>query len=188
MQRLVIGGLLGAVFMFFMGFLAYGTPLMDIGYKSASLEQQLAIQSAMKGLPTGTYTIPDGHSPEGVAAYGVGPVAVVQLNSSGFAAYDPMVFAAGFIHMAIAAFLLGLVLWAIRDRVTDVGSRMQVVVWTSLVAVFFTRLGEPIWFHSDWTNALYVALVEWLSLVGAGFILARWFVPAAATRVAAPAA
>ena len=188
MQRLVIGSLLGAVFMFFMGFLAYGTPLMDIGYKSASLEQQLAIQSAMKGLPTGTYTIPDGHSPEGVAPYGVGPVAVVQLNSSGFAAYDPVVFVTGYVHMAIAALLLGLVLWAIRDRVTDLGSRMQVVVWASLVAVVFTRLGEPIWFHSDWPNALYVALVEWLSLVGAGYILARWFVPAAATRVAAPAA
>ena len=187
MQRLVIGSLLGAVFMFFIGYLAYGTPLMGIGYKSAGLQQQLAIQSAMKGLPTGTYAIPDGHSPEGAAAYGAGPVAVVQLNSSGFAPNEPMVFAAGFIHMAIAAFMLGLVLWAIRDRVTDIGSRMQVVVWTSVVAVFFTRFGEPIWFHSDWINALYVALVEALSLVGAGFILARWFVPAA-KRTAARAA
>jgi hypothetical protein len=177
MPKLVIGSLIGAVFMFLIGFLAYGTPLMELGYKSASLEQQLAIQSAMKGLPTGTYTIPDGHSPEGMAAYGVGPVAVVQLNSGGFVAYDPAVFAFGYLHMAVAAFLLGLLLWSVRDRVTDIATRMRVVIWASLVAVVFTRL-EPIWFHSDWPNALYVALAEFISLVGAGYILARWFVPA----------
>ncbi len=181
MAKLIIGSLLGAVFMFLMGFLAYGTPLMETGYKSANLEQQLAVQSALKGLPTGTYTIPDGHSPEGMAAYAAGPIAVVQVNSRGFVAYDPMVFLSGFVHMAIAAFILGLMLWAVRDRVTDVGTRMQLVMLGSLVAVFFTRLGEPIWFHTDWSNALYVAVIEWISLVGAGYILARWFVPATRT-------
>ena len=185
MPRLIIGSLLGAVFMFLLGYLAYGTPLMETGYKSASVEQQLAVQSALKGLPTGTYTIPDGHSPEGMAAYNAGPIATVQVNSSGFAAYDPMVFLSGFIHMAVAAFILGLVLWSVRDRVADIGTRMQLVIWTSLVAVLFTRFGEPIWFHTDWPNALYVAAVEFVSLVGAGYILARWFVPAMPRAAAA---
>lgn len=178
MARLVIGSIIGAVFMFLIGFLAYGTPLMQVGYGSATLEQQLAVQAALKPLATGTYAIPDGYTPESAAAYAAGPVAIVKVNGAGFAAMDPMVMVAGYVHMAISAFLLALLLWAVRDRVADTGARLQLVMWASLAAVVFTRLGEPIWFHTDWANALYLAAVEWISLAGAGAILARWFVPA----------
>lgn len=185
MARLVIGSLIGAVFMFLIGFLAYGTPLMETGYGSATPAQQLAVQAALKALPTGTYIIPEGYSAEGAAAYAAGPVAKVQVNSAGFAPNDPMVMVSGYVHMAVTAFLLALLLWSVRDRVADTGTRLQLVVWASLAAVVFTRLGEPIWFHTDWPNALYVAVVEFVSLVGAGYILARWFVPATPRAAAA---
>jgi hypothetical protein len=180
MQRLVIGSLVAAVVMFILGFIFYATPLMNMGFATATPEQQATVQAALKGLPTGTYSIPGGETPEAMAAYAAGPVAMVKVNSGGFAMFDPVVFVEGYLHMAVAAFFLGLVLWTIRDRVTDFGSRFSVVMWLSLAMVWFTRLGEPIWYHTDWRNALYVAATEWISFVVAGYILARWFVPAGA--------
>lgn len=190
MQRLVIGSLVAAVVMFVIGFVAYGTPLMMTGFAVATPEQQAAVQAALKGLPTGTYFIPFGEAPEAMAAYAAGPVALLKVNSNGFAMFDPLVFAEGYLHMVVAAFLLGLVLWAIRDRVADVATRLQLIIWLSLAMVWFTRLGEPIWYHVDWRNAVYVAVTEWISFVAAGYVLARWFVPsgAAVTPAAAPAA
>lgn len=192
MQKLVIGSVVAAAVMFIFGFVFFGSPLFQFAHADAPLETQTAIQSALKALPgDGTYFIPFGETPEATAAHEAGPTAVVKYNGSGAPMMDPMVFAAGFVHMIVSAFTLGLVLWAVRDRVTDLGSRMRVVLWLSLAMVVYTRLGEPIWYRSDWQNAIYVAIAEFISFAAAGYILARWFVPAGvnATTVAAmPAA
>ncbi|MGL4542520.1 MAG: hypothetical protein ACRCUI_08440, partial [Polymorphobacter sp.] len=112
------------------------------------------------------------------AAYANGPVATSNYNIGGFAMADPQVMLTGFVHMLISALLLGLTLWGVRGRVPDFASRARLVVGIALVAVVFIDLSEPIWFHHDWRNALYVGAVNFISLGAAGLLLARWFVPA----------
>lgn len=182
MRSLVIGSIVAAVAMFLIGFAFYGTPMMTLGWSEASPEVQAALQSALKALPhTGTYAIPSDQTPEAAAAFAAGPVATIRYNSSGFAMMDPAVFAEGFIHMALSAFLLGLALWTVRDRVADFGARLRLVLMLSLAMAVFTRLGDPIWYHSDWRNAVYVGIADFITFAVAGAILARWFVRGART-------
>ena len=179
MLRVLTGSLIGAVVMFLIGFLAYGTPLMRLGYGQATDAVQLDVQAALKALPgTGTYVIPSGDSAATTAAFANGPIATINYNAGGFAMVDPQVMLTGFIHMFITALLLGLTLWGVRGRIPDFASRARLVIGMALVAVVFINLSEPIWFHHDWRNALYVGAVNFISLCAAGYILARWFVPA----------
>lgn len=179
MLRVLIGSLASAVVMFLIGFIAYGTPLMRLGYARTTDAVQIDVQTALKALPgTGTYVIPSGDSAATTAAFANGPVATINYNAGGFAMVDPQVMLTGFIHMFIVALLLGMTLWGVRGRVPDFASRARLVIGMALVAVVFIDLSEPIWFHHDWRNALYVAAVNFISLCAAGCILARWFVPA----------
>ncbi len=179
MIRVLIGSLMGAIVMFLIGFLAYGTPLMRLGFAQATDAVQIDVQTALKALPgTGTYVIPSGESAATTAAFANGPVATINYNAGGFAMVDPQVMLTGFIHMFITALLLGLMLWGVRGRVPDFPSRARLVIGMALVAVVFTNLADPIWLHHDWRHAIYVAAVNFISLCAAGHILARWFVPA----------
>jgi hypothetical protein len=176
MTRLVIGSLIAAVAMFLLGFAFYASPLQSAGFATPTNAQSDAVQAALAGLPSGTYVMPGGADMAATeAAFAKGPVALVKLHAGGTPMFDPMVLLAGYAHMAISALLLGLVLWTIRDKVRDFPTRLRVVAGSALVMVVFIRLGEPIWWHTDWRNAAYVAVADWLSLTVAGWILARWF-------------
>jgi len=176
MIRLVIGSLVAAVAMFLLGFVAYGTPLIDLGFGKPSQAQSDGLQAALAGMESGTYVIPGGPDIAATeAAFLKGPTALVKLHAGGVPMFDASVMAVGYLHMAISAFLLGLMLWTVRDKVRDFGTRLQLVAVAALVMVVFIHFGEPIWWHSDWRNAIYVAITEWLSLTIAGWILARWF-------------
>ena len=120
MLRVLIGSLLAAVVMFLIGFMAYGTPLMRLGYATATPAVQLEVQAAMKALPgTGTYVIPAGESPETTSAFANGPIAVIGYNAGGFAMVDPSVMLTGFIHMALTCLLIGVVLYGVRRRISS---------------------------------------------------------------------
>lgn len=184
MGRLVIGSVVAAVAMFILGFIFYATPLMKLGHQAdAPVATQLAVQEALKMLPkSGTYFIPFSETDASImAAHEAGPTAVVKVNMTGATQMNPMTFAFGWLHMAISAFLLGLLLMAVKDRVTDFNGRMQLLFWAALTMAVFTRLGEPIWYRSDWANAFYVGFADFVSLMVAGFILARWFMPKSAS-------
>jgi hypothetical protein len=87
---------------------------------------------------------------------------------------------AGYVHMVVSALALAMLLWVVRDRVSDLNGRMQVVVWASLTTVVFTNLGTPIWMGLSWGQAIYDAVAGFLMLVAAGYVLARWFVASGA--------
>jgi hypothetical protein len=175
MGRLLIGSLVAAVAMFLIGFAFYGTPLFSNAYKTAPFETQLSVQQALKALPaSGTYFIPMGEDEAAMAAHRAGPTAMLRVNLKGSEMMDPMVMVKGFVHMAICAFLLGLLLLRVAPRIWNFGERMAIVVLASLAVVIFSRLGEPIWFGADWPFTLYVAVADLISLIVAGFILARF--------------
>lgn len=178
MGRLLISSLVAAVAMFLIGFVFYGTPLFSNVYKTAPFETQVAVQDALKALPaSGTYFIPTGEDEAAMAAHRAGPTAMLRVNLNGSEMMDPMVMVKGLVHMAVSAFLLGLLLLRVAPKIWNFSERMAVVLLASLAVVVFSRLGEPVWFGADWPYTLYVAVADLISLTVAGFILAKWFLP-----------
>lgn len=178
MGRLLVGSFVAAVAMFLIGFVFFGTPLFSNAYKTAPFETQVAVQEALKALPaSGTYFVPMGEDEAAMAAHRAGPTAMLRVNLQGSEMMDPMAMVKGFVHMVVSAFLLGLLLLRVAPKIWNFGERMAVVVVASLAVVVFVRLGEPIWFGADWPFTLYVAVAEVISLIVAGFILAKWFLP-----------
>ena len=57
MLRVLTGSLLAAVVMFLIGFLAYGTPLMRLGYAQATDAVQLDVQNATASLLSTSSTL-----------------------------------------------------------------------------------------------------------------------------------
>lgn len=182
MLRLLLGSLVAAAATFIMGFVFYATPVSERGYKTASPQAQAAVQAAINTLPeTGTYFIPYGETPEATARARAGPTALVQVNREGAEPMDPMTFIGGFLHMALSMFVLGLFLWLLRGALPTFFSRIMPVIFIAGVAAIWTRLGQPIWFHTDWPNAAYLAVVDFLSLAVGGLIMAL-FIPKPARR------
>lgn len=178
MGRLLVGSIIAAVAMFLIGFVFFGTPLFSNAYKTAPFETQVAVQDALKALPaSGTYFVPMGEDEAAMAAHRAGPTAMLRVNLQGSEMMDPMAMVKGFVHMVVSAFLLGLLLLRVAPKIWSFGERMGIVVAASLAVVVFSRLGEPIWFGADWPFTLYVAVAEVISLIVAGFILAKWFLP-----------
>lgn len=183
MPRMLIGAIVAAVAMFITGFIFYATPLSYIAFSSIELPQQAAVQQALAAnLPgTGTYTIPSATTAEGTVMYGKGPIATVHYNSGGFSVADPGVLIAGFMHELIVALLIGFALLGVAGRVTDFASRARLVILFSLAGSVLMHLGEPIWYHHDWTHFIYLLIGDTALLAVGGLIIARWFLPRAET-------
>ena len=175
MQRLIIGSLVAAVAMFLLGYAFYGTALMSLGWGTAAPQVQAGIQSALRELPgTGTYVIPSGNTPDAIAAYAHGPVAQIAYNSGGFAMVDGTSLGGGFIHMAVSVFLLGCVLATVPG--TSFGTQARLVLGISATAMVYLHFAGPIWYHTDWRNALYTGVADFIVLSVGGLIVGRWFV------------
>lgn len=177
MLRVLIGSLVAAVVTMVLGWVFFGSPLMNQGYRIASATAQSEVLAAVKSLPeSGTYIIPYGDTPEAAAAAQDG-MAVVQVNREGVARQmDPMTFVRGYVHMAISFLLFGFFLYMLRGSLPSFGARLLPVLLLAGVAVVWTRLGQPIWFHTDWRNAIYLAVTDFLSLAAGGLIVSA-FIP-----------
>lgn len=177
MGRFIIGCVAAAAAMFVIGFIFLATPLHMLGFSSVNDAASASIQNSLAAnLPaTGTYMVPSTNSAAGTILYGRGPVATVHYNMGGFAVADPRAMLAGFVHMLVSVTVLGLGLLLVAGRVTDFPSRARLVLYVSLASGIFMHLGEPIWFHHDWRNAVYLFMADFIMLAAGGLIIARWF-------------
>ncbi|MBS3960555.1 MAG: hypothetical protein KGZ61_01780 [Sandarakinorhabdus sp.] len=179
MIRLFIGSLVAAAATFMLGFVFFATPVSELGYKTATIESQKVVQDALRTLgETGTFYLPDGKTPEAVLMHETGPTAVVKVNMQGSAPSDVAVLVRGFVHMTVSMLLLGLFLWVLRNALPTFASRVMPLLFLAAVAAVWTRLGEPIWWRTDWANAFYSAATDFVSLAVGGLIMAL-FVPRA---------
>src|SRR3954468_10559685 len=109
MLRTLIGGLVGGLIIFVMGYVFWATPLGEIPYSKASDAQNAAVQTALaQNLTpsgTGTYVIPAHQSAEGAVLYAQGPIATVDFNTRGFSPDDMSMLLPGFL-MAVGTGLL----------------------------------------------------------------------------------
>lgn len=181
MVRIVLGSILGGFAQFLVGFLFWGTPLSRLAFNVAGETQNAAVQTALAQnltqTGTGTYAVPWPGTPQGTVLFGQGPIATIHLNTAGFPVVDSGALIAGLILSIVTAFLIGLALHGVADRVTTFAERARLVVLFSAAAVLYLHIGQPIFNHYGWAYFLYLALADFIGLVVAGLVIARWFVP-----------
>ena len=188
MIRVIIGAVPAALAMFVIGFIFFATGLQTIASRGLDDPQAAAVrQSLASNLQgTGTYFVPD---PDASSAqtvmYGQGPIATIHYNSNGFAAMDTTGMLGGLVLNFIVALLLGAALLGIDRRVSDFGSRARVVAIIAVAAAAFMHLGEPIYYHHDWPQFIYLFVADAAALIAAGLILSRWFLSPPASEQAA---
>ena len=173
--RALIGGAVAAVAMFIIGFIFFATPLYKLGSGSLDNVQAAAVQQTLaSNIPkTGTYFVPSGDTPEQTVMYGRGPVATIHYNSGGYSIADPGVMIGGFLHMLVVGLLMAVGLYTVSLYIPGFAERVRLLVLGVVGAAVYMRLGDPIWFHQDWGNAIYLFIVDCVSLIVAGLVILK---------------
>jgi hypothetical protein len=199
MLRILIGGLVGGLIIFVMGFIFWATPLGDIPFARADDAQSAAIQTVLaqnltKQEPqtgkiggTGTYIIPDYHTAQGAILYGKGPVATIHYNTNGYSRDDMAMILPGFIVAEISGLLMAFGLAAVGGGGRSFSSMARLVVGFSLAFTVWQCLGAPIFNHFGWNYWIYAFIAQSVSLILSGLVIARWFLPRGPRTASAPA-
>lgn len=179
MIRTLLGGLVGGVIIFIVGYVFWATPLGEIPYARAGEPQNAALQIALSQnlapTGTGTYLIPEHrNSAAGTALYGQGPIATVHFNTGRFPADDTSMILPGFIVALISGLLIAFGLAA--SGAASFAGRARLVVCFALGFATWTILGQPIFNHFGWGYWIYSYIAESAAIILAGLVIARWFV------------
>jgi len=189
-MRTILGGIAGGFALYLVGFLFWGTPLSMIAFSTVDDTRNAAIQTALaQNLTesgTGTYIVPWPATGQGTVMFGQGPIATVHFNTGGFPVMDSAALIAGFILALITGAIIAFALRAVGEYVPDFARRAQVAVLFALAATLYTDLGQPIFNHYGWGYFIYLFLSNFVGLAVAGLVIARWFLPKAATGNAPP--
>jgi hypothetical protein len=191
MVRTVIGGLVGGIIIFIVGFIFWATPLGKLAYAHPTDPQSAAIQNAIAQnlgtQPAGAYQIPDPGSREGAAMYANGPVSVLHFNPRGYSPEDMTMILPGFIMALVAGLLMAFGLASV-SRGRTFAEMGRLVVLFSLGFTVWEYLATPIFNHFGWGYWIYSFVAESVSLILAGLVVARWFMPAHRAEADAPVA
>ncbi|URW74791.1 hypothetical protein M9980_09415 [Sphingomonas donggukensis] len=181
MARVALGGILGGIAMWLIGFLFWGTPLSRIALSSLDDASGAALQGALKqhlsAGGAGAYPVPWPGTDVGTTLYGQGPSAMVFYHPGGLPVVDSSALIGGLVLAVVCSLLIGIALYALRERVTTFADRMKVVVWFVLAATLWTEIGQPVFNHMPWTYFVYLWVSDVVALVAAGAVIARWFLP-----------
>jgi hypothetical protein len=179
MIRTVIGGLVAGIIIFVVGFIFWATPLGELAYSKADDAQNAAVQASLAqnltASGTGTYIIPNHNSAAGAVLYARGPIATVHFNTRGYSPDDMSMILPGFIVAVVAGLLMAFGLAAVGGR--SFGDLARLVVCFSLGFTVWEYLGSPIFNHYGWGFWIYAFIAESVSLILAGLVVARWFIP-----------
>jgi hypothetical protein len=194
MVRTFIGGLVGGLILFVTGFIFWATPLGELPYHRASDAQNAAVQLSLNQnlteTGTGAYIIPAHSSAQGAANYAQGPIATVFFNTSGFSPDDMSMILPGLILALISGLLMAFGLAAVGGGGRSFSATAKLVILFSLGFTIWEYLATPIFNHYGWHFWIYAFTAESVSLIFAGLVIARWFLPAgpaAAATIYAPA-
>jgi hypothetical protein len=180
MVRTLIGGLVGGIIIFVMGFIFWGSPLGTIPFSHAGDPQQAAVQTALAQNLTpggsGTYMIPDPRTRGGAELFAKGPVATVSYNIGGFSPDDMSMMLPGFILACVAGLLIAFGLGSVGGA-RNFGELARLVVLFTLGFTVWECLTNPIFMHADWRFWIYSFVAESISFILAGLVIARWFMP-----------
>ena len=180
MGRAIIGAFAAAVAMFILGFLFFATPISHLGFKNLPDAQAASVQGVLaQNLPeTATYSVPSGTTSSQTILYGRGPIATIHYNVAGYPIGDGATMIAGFVHMLVVTLLMAAGLYLVSRHIASFAERAKLLVLGVLGTTIFMRLGEPIWYHHDWGNAIYLFVADTVSLIVAGVLILK-LLPAA---------
>lgn len=174
MVRTIVGGLLGGLAMYLIGFLFWGTPLSALAFQRTSEQAGANLQNALAQALTpsgaGVYVVPDPATAQGTVLYGKGPVAMIFYNSSGFPVTDSAALIGGLILALVVGVVIAL---ALRFAAADFGNRGRLSILFSLAAVLWLHIGQAVFHHAPWGYILYLAFSDFLALAAAGLIAAK---------------
>ena len=189
MVRTAIGGLVGGLVLFVMGFVFWATPLSDLAFSKAGDVQSAAVQQAMAAnlteSGTGAYIVPGMRSAQSAVLYAKGPIATVFYNTRGYSPEDYSMILPGFIVALIAGLFLSFGLSAVAGQ-RSFAERARLVVLIALAFTTWEFLGSPIFNHFGWGYWIYTFIAESVVWIAAGLVVARWFLPGAVAVTQAP--
>ncbi len=161
MLRILVSTLLGAVVLFFWGFLSWAV----IGLHSASVQplanEDAVLSALMEQVPEdGMYFFPgmpsdpdlsateqDAATATATAKYAEGPIGVLMFHREGRDPEDPMVFAQGFLNCLACSLIATLLLVAALPRLHSYISKVA----------FVTAIGLIVWLAGDRTYEIWLA-------------------------------
>lgn len=194
MVRTIIGGLVGGLILFVMGFIFWATPLGELPFSRTGEAQNAAVQlSLAQNLTesgTGAYQIPSTRTRGGAALYAQGPIATVYFTTGGFSPDDTTMLAPGFVAAVISGLFISFGLAAVGGGGRSFSGTARLVVLFSTGFCAWEYLATPIFTHFGWRYWIYAFVAESISLILAGLVIAKWFLPRAraeATPVVEPA-
>lgn len=179
MARWMMGGVIGGVAMWVVGFLFWGTPLSRLALsrtdEAATAQLQRVLAEQLGPLGTGAYPVPWPGTPAGTQLHGQGPVAMVFFNSSGFAIPDSSALIGGLVLAIVCALLLGLAIRAVAGG-QSFAARLRLVAVIAVAVTGYTDLGQPIFNHMPLGYFLYLWIGDVAGWLAAGAVLA-WALP-----------
>jgi hypothetical protein len=189
MTRLLLGGVLGGLAMWFVGFIFWGTPLSLIALSKTDGATTAAIQAALAQnlgpLGAGAYPIPWPGTPQGTVLYGQGPTAMVLFNPSGFAMPDSAALIGGLVLAILCVLLAGFALRMVALGM-DFATRLKLVAIVAVAVTAYSDLGQPIFNHAPWGYFIYLAISDLVGL-GAAVLVAAKLMEGRAVPTIAPA-
>jgi hypothetical protein len=200
MARTLIGGLVAGLIIFVAGYIFWATPLGEIPYSRATDAQNAAVQTALSQnltkvdtktgeiSGTGAYVIPAHQSAEGAVLYAKGPIATIYYNTTGYSPDDMSMILPGLILALVSGLLMAFGLAAVGGA--GFANLARLVILVSLGFTVWEFLATPVFNHFGWGYWIYAFIAESVSLIAAGLVVARWFIPhvRAASAAAEPAA
>lgn len=191
MVRTIIGGLVGGLILFVAGFIFWATPLGELPFHHAGDAQSAAVQLALaqnlSETGTGAYVIPAHQSAQGAVLYAQGPIATVYFNTMGYSPDDMSMILPGLLLALVAGLLMAFGLAAVGGGGRSFAATAKLVVLFSLAFCVWEYLATPVFNHFGWRFWIYAFTAESVSLILAGLVIARWFLPRAPAEAAAPA-
>lgn len=179
MTRLLLGGVLGGIAMWFVGFIFWGTPLSLIALSRTDDTASAAIQAALAQhlgpLGTGAYAVPWAGTPAGTQLYGHGPTAMVFFNSNGFAIPDTSALIAGLVLAIVCALLMAFAMRIVAGGLSF-ATRLRLVGIAALAVTAYSDLGQPVFNHMPWGYFVYLWISDVASWIAAGAVIA-WALP-----------
>lgn len=180
--RTILGGLVGGVALYLIGFLFWGTPISTIAFShvddATNATLQAALGQALTASGTGTYVVPWPATGQGTVLFGQGPVATIHFNTQGFPVIDSGALISGLILALIAGIIMALALGFAGLR--TFGERARIVVLFALATTMYIHLGQPIFNHYGWGYFIFAFIADFAGFSAAGLVISRWFLPNAA--------
>ncbi|NJC34699.1 hypothetical protein GGR88_002213 [Sphingomonas jejuensis] len=186
MPRTIIGGLLGGLALYFVGFIFWGTPLAALAYKSLPEAQGAALQLAMAQTlttgGTGTYVVPNPATNAGTTLYGQGPVATVHYNSGGFPVVDAGALAVTLVLALIAGLVIAFALAKVARRSAEPSLAFRVGALFAIAIPLYLRLGDAFSNHFGLGYFAYGFVADAIGFVACVAVISRFLRVAPAGR------